>query len=368
MTRVALVGCGMIADAHVREVGKVPDAQVVAVCDREPLMAAQLAERHGIVRHYVNFEEMLSRETPDILHVLTPPATHCELSVRAMGAGCNVLVEKPFALNGAEARTMIETSRSSGRKIMVNHFLNFTRPALELRRLLAEGELGEIVHVESFYSYSLESPVARALMSDPKGWIHALPAGVLQNNVDHLIAKVAEFLEPPVEVFAIARSLNNPIRSTSGKPVLNELRVVIGDQRTTAYASFTTSIRPFQHTMVVYGTRNTARLDYESRTVTLVPSSELPGPFGKLVQPLKSASCYLREGMKNWMRFARSDYHFYSGLQVLLSRFYESVKQGSDPPLSHDHTMLVCDIIDRILEQLGHEKGYKKGEVRPVST
>ena len=61
--KIALVGCGKIADAHVEEIRKQPAAVLAAVCDREKLMAEQLAVRYAVPAHYDDLDAMLDAET-----------------------------------------------------------------------------------------------------------------------------------------------------------------------------------------------------------------------------------------------------------------------------------------------------------------
>src|SRR5262245_59682647 len=106
--KVAIVGCGKIADGHVEEIQKLPTrGRVVAVCDREGLMAEQLAVRYAIPNWYERFEEMIEKERPDVVHITTPPRSHLPLAKASMEAGAHVYVEKPFALSAAEADEMI---------------------------------------------------------------------------------------------------------------------------------------------------------------------------------------------------------------------------------------------------------------------
>src|SRR5450759_3112346 len=98
--KIAIVGCGMIADSHANEIRKITDTELVAVCDKEPLMAAQLADRYDIPMHFTDFDELLTQCHPDIVHILTPPATHYALGISALEAGCHVLMEKPFTVTG----------------------------------------------------------------------------------------------------------------------------------------------------------------------------------------------------------------------------------------------------------------------------
>ena len=62
--KVAIIGCGKIADAHVEEARKIPGVEVVAVCDQEPIMAEQLAVRYAIPRWFADSAEMLAAVSP----------------------------------------------------------------------------------------------------------------------------------------------------------------------------------------------------------------------------------------------------------------------------------------------------------------
>src|SRR5687768_7644952 len=118
--KVALVGCGKIADGHVEEIQKMPaKASVVAVCDLERLMAEQLAARYGIPAYYDDLEQMLERERPDVVHITTPPASHLPLAIRCIDAGCHVFVEKPIAPTHPEAVQIIDHARARNSKLTI---------------------------------------------------------------------------------------------------------------------------------------------------------------------------------------------------------------------------------------------------------
>jgi len=76
MLRIAIVGCGKIADQHVQAIHRIPECQIVAVCDRELLMAKQLGERWNISACFVDLAEMLESASPDVVHITTPPQGH----------------------------------------------------------------------------------------------------------------------------------------------------------------------------------------------------------------------------------------------------------------------------------------------------
>src|SRR3954447_16530795 len=162
--RIGVVGCGKIADGHVEEIQKLPSAEVVGVCDLEPIMAEQLAVRYGIPRHYSDIDAMLAAERLDVLHIATPPQSHLLLTQKAVAAGCHVYVEKPLAMTGTDARLLIETVERSGRKLTINYWPNFDPPGIALRDAVASGALGDIIHVESYLGYNLAGAFGEALL------------------------------------------------------------------------------------------------------------------------------------------------------------------------------------------------------------
>ena len=104
MLKVAIVGCGKIADAHVAQIQRLKDCKIVAVCDREPLMATQLCDRFPIERNFTDATEMLRASRPDVVHITTPPEGHFELTRLCLEHGANVYVEKPFVVYSQKRR------------------------------------------------------------------------------------------------------------------------------------------------------------------------------------------------------------------------------------------------------------------------
>src|SRR3989449_10889923 len=68
MLKVAIVGCGKIADAHASQIQRIKGCEIVGVCDREPLMARQLHERFPVKRYFSDLTELLSDARPDVVH------------------------------------------------------------------------------------------------------------------------------------------------------------------------------------------------------------------------------------------------------------------------------------------------------------
>src|SRR2546422_3794055 len=105
MLRIAIVGCGKVADQHVDAIHRIPDCEIVSLCDAEPLMARQLGERFGISACFSDLQEMLRSTSPDVVHITTPPQSHYSLATQCLKAGCHVYVEKPFTITAEQAES-----------------------------------------------------------------------------------------------------------------------------------------------------------------------------------------------------------------------------------------------------------------------
>src|SRR5262245_36497476 len=196
MLRVALVGCGRIADDHASRIARIAGCEIVGVCDREPLMAQQLYERFPVRRCFSDLSQLLGDARPDVVHVTTPPESHFAIARSCLEAGCHVYVEKPFTLDAEEADLLVALARERGLKLTAGHDDQFSHVARRMRRLVQGGYLGGVpVHMESYYCYDLrDGAFARALLGDARHWVRRLPGKLLHNVISHGIARIAEFL------------------------------------------------------------------------------------------------------------------------------------------------------------------------------
>src|SRR5215831_9604063 len=177
MLKVAIVGCGKIADAHASQIKRVDGCEMVGAYDREELMARQLAERFPIKQYFRDLDALLDQARPDVVHITTPPQSHFDLARRFLEHGCHVYVEKPFTLNSKEAETLIDLATRNNRKITVGHDLQYSHVVRRMRRLVRDGYLGGTpIHMESHYCYDLTDPsYARALRADKTHCVRKLP-------------------------------------------------------------------------------------------------------------------------------------------------------------------------------------------------
>jgi predicted dehydrogenase len=351
--RIGIVGCGKIADGHTEVVKHLQGAELVAVCDREPLLAEQLAVRYGVPAWYGDVGEMLEREHLDVVHITTPPAVHLALTRQCVAAGAHVFLEKPLALTAPEARQLIDTVVASGRQMTINYWPNFDPPAMEFKRMLASGELGDPVHIEAFIGYDLAGAYGQALMSDAGHWVHRLPGKLFQNMMDHIFNRIVPLfpdVEPEVHAFAFKR--REAVRNDATDAMLDELRVFLRGGGVSAYGSLCSHARPVANTLKVYGTKATVEVDFNNRTVVKAASQRYPSAVGRVVPAFQMASRYFSAAKRNANQFRRSQFHFFAGMSRLLEEFYVGIRKGEPPPIPYAEILRVADVMDRVIEQV----------------
>ena len=358
MLRVAIVGCGKIADQHAEHIRHTAGCQIVAVCDREELMARQLRERLGIQAHFTDVAALLDTAKPDVVHVTTPPQSHHALGTLCLDAGCAVYIEKPFTINAAEAEELTALADRRGVKLTVGHNNQFSHAARRMRRLVRDGYLGgPPVHVESYDGYNLgDVTYARALLNDHRHWVRQLPGGLLQNNISHGISKIAEFL-PGDSATVVAHGFTSPpLRSVGETEIVDELRVLIHDGATTAYYTFSSQMRPVLEQLRLYGPRNTLVADTVQQTVVKIRGTAYRSYLEQFVPPLGYAKQYPANFLGNARRFLQADFHADHGKRALIRAFYRSIIEGGPPPIPYREILLTARVMDAIFSQLGAKR------------
>src|SRR5437016_7893126 len=246
MLKIAIVGCGKVADQHVAAIHRIPECEIVSVCDWEPLMAKQLGQRFGIAGCFSDLKEMLHAVSPDIVHITTPPRSHYSIAKQCLESGSHVYLEKPFTVTASETASFIVLAQNRGLNITVGHNYLFTLEMLEMRRLVKQGFLGgRPVHLESYWSYDMgDLRYASAFLGNRNHWVRQLPGQLFHNIISHGIAKLAEFLDDEVTEIVATAHQSEQLRSVGAEEVMDELRVMIRDNRgTTAFFRFSTQIR-----------------------------------------------------------------------------------------------------------------------------
>ena len=158
--RAAVVGCGAISKEHLSFIAATPWIDLVGVSDLSPATREYAARRYGARQAYASLETMLAESRPEVVHVLTPPASHPAVAAACLEADANVICEKPIAPSAAELETLLEIATRRGLLIIERQNLRFNDHVLTIKQLIADGELGEILDVEVRIALDIASSAA----------------------------------------------------------------------------------------------------------------------------------------------------------------------------------------------------------------
>ena len=148
--RIGVVGLGWISQVvHLPLLQKLPEAQLVAVCDRDRSRSRLVAEKFGIKSVYTDMEEMIDHEDLQAIVIAASTDAHRDLAIAAMKKGKDILVEKPIARTHSEAAAMATAARELGRKLMVGMNHRFRPDTMILKSFIEGKELGKVFYAKT---------------------------------------------------------------------------------------------------------------------------------------------------------------------------------------------------------------------------
>jgi predicted dehydrogenase len=146
--KVAVLGVGSMGASHARIYAELDHVQLVGVADPAERTAARVAGRYGCAA-FTDFRTLLDTQGPDLVSVAVPTRMHAAVAGEAIRRGIHVLIEKPLACSVQEGLAIVEAAASSGVKLAVGHVERFNPAVTEIKRRLAEEELGRVFQVHA---------------------------------------------------------------------------------------------------------------------------------------------------------------------------------------------------------------------------
>jgi predicted dehydrogenase len=348
--KIAIVGCGQIADAHIQEAKKIPNVTVAGVCDNSQHMARQAAMRYQVAGCYTDIGLMLKETSPDVVHITTPPASHYSLAKIIINHGSHIYMEKPFTVDLPEAQEIVELAVKEGKLICAGHNSVFDPAYQRLLAAYKENKLGNIVHLVSAMGYNIDGPFGSVSMGDPHHWLHGLPGGLAQNNISHPISLIlglmpGENITVCAKGYRLRKKRFNDIRDK----YYDEIRADLSTEIMSAQLIFSSMARPIQTYITAFGTKCTATASLDSRTLRYIQGSSLPGPFAKVQWSYLDAKEAMREFMGNVGKMARAKLHYFAGMHDLFTQFYAAIDGKREMPIPMSEALRVTRVMDNII-------------------
>lgn len=149
--KVGIIGTGWIADAHIKELKKMPDVEIVAGADLIDGKAEAFFKKWEVdgVRCYPDHTSMLDAEELDAVSICTYNMTHAECAVYALNKGVNVLLEKPMCVTIEEAAEICRAEKKSGKIISIGFQPRLDPNMQMIKKIVESGELGKIYYIQT---------------------------------------------------------------------------------------------------------------------------------------------------------------------------------------------------------------------------
>jgi len=205
--KAVAVGAGYFSHFQYEAWERIPEVTVTAFCNRSEKRAKPIMENYGIPRHYVDYREMLEKEKPDFVDIITPPPTHLEMCKIAAELGIHIMCQKPLAPTFEEARQIVQCTDRAGIRFMVHENWRFQPWYREIRKLLDSGVVGEKVHSIYFRSRMGDGWGQNAYL-DRQPYFRDYPRLLVYENGVHFIDTYRYLAGEIRQVYAVLKKLN----------------------------------------------------------------------------------------------------------------------------------------------------------------
>lgn len=196
--RVGLAGLGRFGKLHAGVLSRLPDAEIVAVCDSRADEVEAVADAFGVRHRYSDFASLLENPELDCVFIVTPEASHEELAPLAIARGLPVFMEKPLATSSVAGTRVLELAEASGVFLQLGFVLRFEAQHAFLKQELAAGKFGEII-------------MARVKRNCTRDWItdYGDRAHLVHETIIHDIDLLLWFFQSRcVSVYAVDRRIS----------------------------------------------------------------------------------------------------------------------------------------------------------------
>jgi predicted dehydrogenase/nucleoside-diphosphate-sugar epimerase len=343
--RTVVVGAGYVATHHLAALSRLDFVELVGLCDRDRAAAETLAARFGIPRVAASLAEFADAR-PDMVYVLTPPASHAALAIEAMDMGCHVLVEKPMADSVADCEAMLAKARATGRKLGVNHSDLFDPVLMRALEAAREGDIGEVLSVDIVRN-SEYPPYAGG----------PLPGQVAQGSYPfrdlgvHGFYTIEAFLGP-IE----SAEVHWQSRGADPNLAFDEWQAQARTARGVGRLLLSWNARPMENRLIVRGTRGIIEVDRFTQVCRV--HKVLPGPkfIGILLNAFFSA---VKDSVRiplNVLRFATGRLKPSPGIRTGAEAFAKAVRHDETPPFTGEDGLRIARLLDPLCAQPDRER------------
>lgn len=255
--KYCLIGCGRISVNHVQAALN-NNLEIMGICD---IIPEKMKEKKDLfpdikdIKEYTDYKEMLEKEKPELVAICTESGEHAHIAIDALNAGCNVIIEKPIALNLKDAKAIIELADKKGLKVCANHQNRFNKSIQKIRKAVEDGRFGKMFYGTAHIRWNRDHGYY-----DQAPWrgTWAQDGGCLMNQCIHNIDLLRWMMGDEVtEVMAMTDQLNHDYLECE------DLGVALVKFKNGSYGIIegTTNVYPknLEETLYLFGEKGTAK-------------------------------------------------------------------------------------------------------------
>lgn len=251
--KFAIIGCGFIAKKHAMAINQIPEAKLIAVCDKVDSAMEPYIEEYG-VKAFTDMNILLKECEIDAVCICTPSGFHASIAEQAAAAKKHIVLEKPIAMTIEETDRIIKAAKKNKVKLTVVHPNRFRPAVMELRKIIDSGILGKISHVSAKVNWNRNQEYY-----DQAPWrgTKQHDGGVLMNQAIHNLDLLLWFMGPPVQVFSMEATR---FRRIEAEDVSTGLIRFESGALGTVEAATTVYPRNFEESITIFGKTGTVKI------------------------------------------------------------------------------------------------------------
>ena len=320
MTNVGVIGLTM-GGAHLEGYSRIPRVKVLAICDLNETLLKEQAEKFSVSHLFSDYHKMLKMEELDAVSIALPNFLHCPVTLEALTNGKHVLVEKPMAMNSAEAEKMVKKAKEKKKTLAVAMNYRFVPERVFLKEMIKKGELGEIYYIKAVSLRKKTFNKSFYKEGNPRTWFTTKEksgGGALVDMGPHLLDLAMWFCDDfkPVSVCGVTscKMKNGSVDDLASALIKLKSGATISLEFT--WESFTKG----KFFLSLFGTEGGAQTD------PLIIYKEMNGTDIEIKPEAKEAP------------------------ETLQSHFVSCIKEGKEPEVSGEKGVAVMKIIDAVYE------------------
>ncbi|WP_242204103.1 Gfo/Idh/MocA family protein [Aestuariivivens insulae] len=138
------IGAGYFSKFQYEAWTRIPEVEITALCNSNKERAKSIMEPYGVQNHYIDYKDMILKEKPYFVDIITPPETHFEMCKFAADHGVHIICQKPLAPTFEEAQKIVDYVSKRNVRFVVHENFRFQPWHREIKKLIDQGEIGDL--------------------------------------------------------------------------------------------------------------------------------------------------------------------------------------------------------------------------------